>query len=48
MLNKKLEFISKCKHENKLTVKSAKKGSFICTLCFIILVFVAKYFVFCF
>ena len=25
-LNKKLEFISMCRHENKLLVKSAEKG----------------------
>ena len=26
LLNKKLEFISKCRHENKLLVKSVEKG----------------------
>ena len=26
LLNKKSEFISKCRHENKLLVKSAEKG----------------------
>ena len=30
LLNKKSEFISKCRHKNKLLVKSAKKSSFIC------------------
>ena len=26
LLNKNLEFVSKCRHENKLLVKSAQKG----------------------
>ena len=26
LLNKKSEFISKCRHENKLLIKSAEKG----------------------
>ena len=26
LLNKKFEFISKCRHENKVLVKSVKKG----------------------
>ena len=31
LLNEKSEFISKCRHENKLLVKSVEKGgSFIC------------------
>ena len=47
LLNKKSEFITKCRNENKLLVKSVEKGycySYI--YCCIILVFVTKYFVF--
>ena len=49
LLNKKSEFISKCRHEKKLLVKSAGKGQFYLYLyCCIILVFVTKYFYFVF
>ena len=44
LLNKKLEFISKGRHENKLLVKSAEKGQFYLYLYFcIILGFVTKW-----
>ena len=44
LLNKKLEFISKRRHENKLLVKSAEKGQFCLYLYFcIILGFVTKW-----
>ena len=47
LLNKKSQFISKCRHKNKLLVKSAEKGQFYLYLyCCIILVFATKYFVF--
>ena len=46
-LNKKLELSRQCRHENKLLVKSAEKVKFYLYLnCCIILVFIAKYFVF--
>ena len=47
LVNKKSEFLSKCRHENKLPVKSAEKRYFYLYLhCCIILIFVTKYFVF--
>ena len=47
LLNKKSQSISKCRHGNKLLVKSAEKGQFYLYLyCCIILVFITKYFVF--
>ena len=47
LLNKKSEFIRKCRHKNELLVKSVEKGQFYLYLYFcIILVFVTKHFVF--
>ena len=40
LLNKKSEFIRKCRHENKLLVKSVEKDLFL--YCCIILVFLTK------
>ena len=50
LLNKKLEFISECRRENKLPIEISRKGvSCICTLIDVsFLVFVTKYFVFYF